>query len=319
MEQSSSEGNRVAERANAIRAALRRDLPRLSLRDGPKAFGWAPTRHFRASLARGQEIVKVVIRQSWTYEDHDLQRFLYRNVLPHLAVRTAAFIGEFELGDGGPGWIVLEDMGEDQAYSDRPEHRAAYLRAIGNLHGAGEAFVAGGYWRTAPLPRFTPNPEELDGWQLLLAKATHEGGFGIGEWAAHALNVLRQQLAASPEVLLHGDTDFSNAMICGEVVALVDWEKARIGPPGLDLGPIVRALASCDELNAYCQGFSEASGNAPTMSQVRRWARDGETYECIRWICHYIKASLDGAPPPHEWRERFYDPCLVRLQEIGGA
>jgi hypothetical protein len=304
-------------RGTSIREALRRALPGSRLIHGPEPYGWAPSRHFRATLAGKGRTMNVVIRRSWTYEGHDVEVFLYATVLPHLTVGTAALIAEFELGDGEPGWLVLEELDGDQARASNREHRGAYLRALGSLHAEGRTLLQRGL--LAALPRFTADSPEMSRWRCVLARAIAQGGFGVDEHVITTLELLQARMTdgiEAVETLLHGDTDFSNAMIRADGAALVDWEKATIGPPSLDLGPMMETLEGHDELAAYRQGVEEVGGPSVTTAQVARWALEGETYNCIRWICYYIQAASEGSAPSADWRTRFYDPCLRRLREI---
>lgn len=316
MKPDTSSGECVDEpRAAEIRAALQRDLPSWRLLDSPRPYGWAPSRHFKATLAANERTIDAVIRQSWTHQGHDLELFLYTEILQHLMIPTATLIGEFGLDDGEPRWLVLADLGGEQARRDLPAHRAAYLCALGRLHGEARTLVQrGGLSR---LPRFSAGSNEMDSWRCLLTKAIAEGGFGITRRAVSVFDALRPEMTAdagTAATLVHGDTDFSNAVIRGCELALVDWERACIGPPSLDLGPIVETLETYAELDAYRQGFRDVGHACPTTREVERWAREGETYDCIRWVCYYVDAALKGTPPPSDWRKRFYDPCLTRLE-----
>jgi hypothetical protein len=305
------------QRGEAIREALSRALPSWRLIHGPEPYGWAPSRHLRATLAGQGRTVNVVIRKSWSREGHDVELFLYTTILPHLTVDTAALIAEFELGDGEPGWLVLEDLGGEQARANNREHRGAYLRALGKLHAEGRTLVQRGL--LAGLRRFTADASDMSRWRTLLARAIGQGEFGVDEQVIATLDLLRERMTEgieAVETLLHGDTDFSNAVIRADGAALVDWEKATIGPPSLDLGAMIETLESGDELAAYRQGVADGGGASLTAAQVGQWALDGETYNCLRWICYYIQAASEGAAPSAAWRRRFYDPCLRRLREI---
>ena len=52
------------------------------------------------------------------------------------------------------------------------------------------------------------------------------------------------ELSNRPYTLLHGDTDLSNALLTDQGMALVDFEKASIGPASLDLGRITATVKS---------------------------------------------------------------------------
>ncbi len=307
-------------RIRAVGAALERSLSGWRVLEGPSPYGWAPSRHLRATIAGNAQTVKVVIRQSSTDRGHALEMALYRRLLSRLPLRSPLLIGEFSLGDGAPGWMVLEDLGDVQVDPSSAHDRAALLLTLGKLHGAGRVLLTQGGLDDVPLPRFAADTSSAANWHAVLEAAASQNAFGVSGWVVAAFEELLPRMSGSVQTIVHGDMDLSNALIAeGRSVALVDWEKASIGPPGVDLGPLADTLASYDEVESYRAGFGEAQGASPHTEEVRHWLCDGEMHTCIRWICYFIDAAFKGNPPPEEWRQRYYEPCLSRLRAMCGA
>ncbi len=293
------------QRAERLREAAQKAAPGLTFEGLPQPFGWAPTRHMRARVS-GSELQSVVLRQSWSTETHETECRLYRSLLGHLPVRTAALVGVFELDDDEPAWMILEDLGTDHLRADSHDHRRRLLKALGMLHGTGrELGLADG----SVVSVFRPSDGEQADWTELLASGNRD--LGIEDWMAGFAENTLGQLEAGSYTLLHGDIDFSNFVVAGGEVAFLDWEKANWGPPGLDIGPLMEYVREDEELEAYVEGWEGVGGGLPIAA--RQWARLGEIYDCVRWICYYLRAKRNGADPGPEWKAQYYDPRTRRL------
>ena len=153
-------------------------------------------------------------------------------------------------------------------------------------------------------------------WCSLIADGLGKAESGIEPWATRLLEAVLHRLAEQPVVLVHGDVDFSNAVPTDQGMALVDWEKASIGPPSLDLGAMIETLSSRDELETYRVLFSEAGGEGLTRERMHEWTDLGDAYDCLRWICYYLGVAAEGNGPGDSWRENYYSPRLCRLRAL---
>lgn len=278
----------------------------------PQGFGWAPDRHFRAQLTKGDQVTNVIIRQSWSVEGYQVELFLYRSVFPYLVIRTPKLWGAFELDMDTSRWMVLEDLGKIQPRGDRVENRETFLHVLGSLHGQG--ILLSNRLSGSPLPQFTKDCSECREWRMLLKTALVSRSYDLEEWTIPFLDNLWLRLFQEPATLLHGDTVFSNAILIDESIALVDWEKARLGPASIDLGLLMEAVESTKELESYRHAFCQTAGRELSRSQVQHWADLGEGYNCLRWICYYIKKTSKDEDPGPAWRQNYYEPCLDRLR-----
>jgi len=277
----------------------------------PKGFGWAPDRHFRAIVSDGIKQQRIVIRQCWTDKGYEIERYLYHSVLSDLIVRTPELIGTFSLNPEESKWMILEDLGEGQPDMNCVSDREIFLETLGYLHGQGLGLVQEKSLSDSPLSVFHASDSEIQGWRNDLMTALTSRSYSIEQWVIDLLDELEFRLSKEPPTLLHGDTDASNAILIDTKMALVDWEKSRIGPPSLDLGRIMEKVESTEELESYRAAFCSLSGRELSKDNMRYIANLGVGYNSLRWICYYIKQSLLGSPP--KWSKGTYEGFLEQL------
>ena len=116
--------------------------------------------------------------------------------------------------------------------------------------------------------------------------------------------------------LVHGDVNFSNAVLIDDGIGLVDFERAFIGPPSLDLGRVARMTECLEELEDYRWGFVRTRKKELTMDTVVDWAELGEVYDCFYWICYYIEETTRGRSFGKDMRRNMYDRSYERLREL---
>lgn len=308
-----------SEQLKALSHALLLALPGWEFARGPEPFGWAPGRHLRARLQKAGSRVQAVIRRSSSREAHEVETRLYHSILPGLSVRTARLLAVFDLEDDGAPWMVLEDLGLHTAVTDDREHRAALLSALGRLHAEARWLVADGSEVSHMVPRFAAGSPEHGQWRDLLRTASSERDSGIRAWAAALLDTVLSRLAEQPLTLIHGDLDYTNVIVLDEGVALVDWEKARVGPASLDIGAVVETLASRDEFETYRPAFNDVAGEGLSRDELGLWVDLGDAYDCFRWICYCLRVSAQGRDPGERWRELYYRPRLLRLNALAAS
>ena len=288
----------------------------------PASFTWAPDRHLRARLRSGQAVRDAILRQSWRETSHQVELLLYRHVLPQMPFRTAQLWAAFCLDSDESLWMVLEDLGSTTAQAGNETDRRSLLYALGQLHGRGILLLESKRLDASPLPRFDgqqlpfgPNMVPLSRWQELLARAVASASYDLEAWVMTMPQALLVELADHPATFLHGDADFGNAVVVDGGVGLIDFERGMLGPPAFDIGRIMEYVQLSGELDAYRHGFSEASGQPLDPRTLDRWCAAGDVYNCLRWICYYIEATVQGRDLDKE-RQRTYEPLRRRLEHL---
>ena len=277
-----------------------------------QGFGWAPERHLRAVLAKAGEIQEVVVRHSWSVSGFETERYLYDSVLADLPFKTPELLGTFTLsGDDSP-WMILEDMG-DLSVANQPENRRLFLRLLGWLHGHGRRLCESTQLDERRLNRFPANHSYYDEWEAILENGLASGKYALPESALSTCRQLKGELAGEPETLLHGDADYSNAILTPKGIALVDWERACIGPASVDLGRVVCGGELADDMRSYRMAYCEASGYEMGDEEAMTIGALGVVFDSLRWVCYYVKRVEGGNDPGEEWRRTHYEPCLRRL------
>lgn len=293
-------------------------MPGWKIVEPPTSFGRAPTRHFRARLALGDQVEDMVIRQSWGADGHDVESFLYTRVLPELKVRTPKLWCMFVVDPDQPEWMALEDLGENQIRAEELADRKAALYTLGRLHGGSLGLIEQGVFINNPPRRFSKRGKLWRQWSALIDAALQSADFGFEEWMRGFVDDLCVRLANERSVLIHGDTDFSNMIRVDGEVALIDWEHAAIAPPSLDLGRVMEAVESHDELDDYRRGYFESSSRTVSAESMQRWVRLADAYNCLVWVFHYVRRATGGDGPDAKWRETYYEPYLKRLCGLKG-
>ena len=264
-------------------------------------------------LARAGEIQEVVVRHSWSVSGFETERYLYGSVLADLPFKTPELFGTFTLsGDDSP-WMILEDMG-DRSAANQPENRRLFLRLLGWLHGHGRRLCESAQLDERRLNRFPANHSYYDEWEAILENGLASGKYALPTSALSSCRRLRDGLVGEPQTLLHGDTDYSNAILKHNSMGLVDWERASIGPASVDLGRVVCARELHGETRSYRIAFGETSGYDLDDEQAVRIARMGIVFDSLRWICYYIKQVEGGSDPGEEWYRAHYEPCIERVR-----
>ena len=290
-------------------------MPGWSFAEPPLGFGWAPERHFRAVLRRDGENARVIVRRTWTVAGFQAERHVYESVLAQFSFVTPELLAFFKLDGCDTPWMVLQDIGEQLASSERSEDRRMFIGVLGHLHGTSQRLLASNQIGMGPLLSFPASLAYMhyDEWDAMLTRGMKSKDYGIPASALEACRKLRDALTAEPTVLLHGDTDFSNAIVTGEGIGLIDWERACLGPASLDLSRVVSASDLADDMQVYCESFNEGGGYSLTEDEAIRIGGLGLVFDSLRWICHFIKQATAGNSPGDEWRKQYYDPCLEAL------
>jgi hypothetical protein len=312
-----------AEKMNDIIRAVRLILAGWDFSSLPQPFTWAPDRHLRACLVKDGRTRDIILRRSWNPRNFEIETFLYRSVLPHFSVCAPVLWAVFELDGGQSQWMVLEDVGVLAVRPDSPEDRQKFLSALGRLHGQGVRWLRERKVSIDPLPRFDGTSLPYAGkflsvqhWIERLTHALETPFLGMKPWIVSFPPRLSTQLAKQPMTLLHGDTNFSNGIVIKEEVALIDFERACIGPPSLDLSQATEGVDTQDEMKAYHSCYQETSGGDIPFSVVMEWTDLGKGYNSLYWVSYYVERTLAGNPPDSDWRKNIYGPALECLSHL---
>ena len=295
-----------------IKSGVLHALPGWRFTTEPDEFGWAPGRHYRARMQRNSQTTNVIIRNCWTDEGFDTELFMYRQLLPQIPIRTPKLFCSFVLTDGAK-WMVLEDIGTATVNGDMQSERLAFFISLGTLHGYGQRLVQN---TDVPLQVFSPDTDEYREWDALLTQAIAHPDHRLKPWTLDLFHQSLLQLAQQPATVLHGDTDWSNAILLDDGVGLVDWERAQIGPAALDMGRLMCSEVTECELYAYQDAYCRSSSTEITFAKVNEWAQLGSIMDDFRWICYLIRQTELGNPPDVDWQRNYYDPCITRMAEL---
>ena len=290
-------------------------MPGWSFVEPPTGFGWAPDRHFRAVMTEDGGRTPVVIRHSWSIEGHETERHLYESVLGRFPFVTPQLLASFSIEGGETPWMVLEDIGELVAERVNPGDRRAFLQALGQLHGCCLALLESAQLAMGPLTHFPESHAHTyyREWEALLTQGIESNALGIPASSLRTCRRLGDALAAEPQLLLHGDTDCSNAVVTGRGIGLVDWERACLGPASIDLSRVVLADALLEDMQVYRSAFSRAAGTELTDADAIKIGRMGILFDALRSICYYVRQTTDGNDPGEDWRKRYYQPSIECL------
>ena len=188
----------------------------------------------------------------------------------------------------GIGYIMTRERGEALPFRIFGQNRYTNAREklayqcgvmLGRIHQIPIAELPAG------LPNLSPE-EDLDRLQTLLdqygnASAVHQ----------LALNWLRQNTPGQANrCLVHGDFRNGNLLVDDEgLVAVLDWELARIGNPVQDLGYICgnvwrfgnykKPVGGFGEYQDLLDGYRSITGDAPSLKDIHYW----EVYTALSW------------------------------------
>jgi aminoglycoside phosphotransferase (APT) family kinase protein len=212
--------------------------------------------------------------------------------------------------------MVLRDLGEQVASSARSEDRRSFIEALGGLHGQSRRLLECGGFDRGPL-RFFPARHactHYGEWDALLTMGMKPEICGIPASALEVCRKLKAFLAAAPAALLHGDTDFSNAIVTNKGIGLIDWERACLGPASVDLSRVVSPDELAVDMRCYRAAFNKAGDADLAGEEAVRLGERAVAFDSLRWISHYVKQCLGGNDPGDDWRERYYEPCIRILR-----
>ena len=297
-----------------IQQSIYSALPGFNFREWPTGFGWAPDRHFRGTLQRGEIDLPVVIRQSWSESGFDIERHLYKTILRNLRIKTPKMHAAFGDPSSGSFWLILEDMGTETA-TNIDVYRKEILQLLAVLHATGESLTSCGDVKLACFPA---NHDFFGRWDEIIEKCVDDRAYEVSRRILSALRALKSYISNTRPTFIHGDTDFSNFVLTGGDVGIgvIDWERACLGPSLLDVSRIISVRDRYNDIAAYRQSYeAERTGN-PNPIDERKLADFSVFFESIRWVCYFLDKVDCGSDPGIEWRDQYFLPALQNAQHI---
>jgi len=301
------------ERQEALSEAIVDAMPGWTLNGLPQGFGWAPQRHFQAVLRNGPQKQDAIIRQSWGDSAFQTEKFLYETVLDRLPLETPRLLGDFMISGEDAPWMILEKVG-NRTVADEPLLQSEFIRTLGLLHGHGKNLLIKGQLDSEFLKQFPANHGYCSEWQAILRESLRLSKYALPASILSFLSEFQEELSREPLTLLHGDTDPSNAIVTPTGIALVDWERASIGPACVDLGRMISCDGLEEDIQSYRLGYNKASECDLSEKDAQKTGNLGLLYDSFRWTCHYIKQVEEGNDPGKEWKQVYFDPCLELIR-----
>ena len=295
----------VSDLAKRIQERFTETLPEVRSVGAPRRVtAWRNSRYFEVEASVSGCDLTFFMRQSETNEAQAHEARVYTDILPSLSVQTPRLYGVFELDPGSPRWMIFDSIQGEAADLSDAKVREKLIAQLGSLHSEGRAVVASG----SAFPRFDGRSGRYAKWGTILTQGLEKGGYGLPIWIVEFLDCVLKELDDTPFTLLHGDLDPSNILVTPEGrIVFIDWEKASLGSPSIDLGHLVEAVESASEWEAY------SAGNLSI--DPARAAKVGRSYHMLNDVVGYVHTSERGRPPSDEWRRKYYDPCLRKLAE----
>src|SRR6266851_2055694 len=266
---------------------------------------------------------KAVIAKRKRIRSTALELVIYREIFPHIGLRTLNCYGFSDDPDPNFGWLFLEDAGDQRYDFNDREHRALAAEWLAMLHTGGAQDAIGKYW----LPS-----RGLEYWHNIasLACETVRQNLGNPAFSANDLTILHAILSYSevllihwsqveeicrlmPETLVHGDFSPKNARIRAGANGLhlfpIDWDCAGWGTAAADL--------SHTDIVAY---WSVVRQRWPglELDAVKRFANVGRMF----WALDPITGEVE--PLAGKWvgnvmrKMRFYHAELAAAMQVAG-
>lgn len=223
----------------------------------------SPTRRCVYRLLHATDDDQPIIAKRYGAAGHEVERMLYREVLPLLPVSTPRYYGEIEAGDGYL-WIFLEDVGTRRFTPTSAAHRRLAACWLGMLHTTASNLPA-----RERLPNRGPQHyrSHLETGRRLIVEnlanpALQTDDVTLLRSVLALTNTVERRwaeleaiCAAAPSTLVHGDFRPKNVYVRnGERerrLLPIDWETAGWGVPAADLAPQRHRYVPQVDLDAY--------------------------------------------------------------------
>lgn len=216
-------------------------------------------------LLHATENDEPVIAKRYRAAPNEVERLLYRDLLPLLPLSTPRYYGDVDAGDGFV-WIFLQDVGSERFSPDDRDQQSLAAHWLGTLHAAAaELPVCNRLPHRGP-PHYRARLEE--GRRLIVQHLANpvlrphdvtllQSVLGLYETVERRWEALNEICAATPSTLVHGDFRPKNVYVrdgaSGRQLLPIDWETAGWGAPAADLAPRRHQYVPQVDLDAYCR------------------------------------------------------------------
>ena len=92
-------------------------------------------------------------------------------------------------------------------------------------------------------------------------------------------DTVADHLSSLPTTLIHGDFTPANIIVAGRRTCPIDWERAAIGPPVLDLASIIAGLRP-----EQAQSMIDAYAAVTSQPIDRRSLTMAQLHLCVQWL-----------------------------------
>lgn len=224
--------------------------------------------------------------------------WMYRDVLPGLALRTPRLYGYRWEPRRGNLWLFIEDVGPH-----RLGHRgdlALFEQAAawaGRFHAATAGAPAGERLLRYDRAHFQSRARELEACMERIAG----GDRPLVERALARHGSLVQLVDALPYGMIHGEFFGKNVLLRGgqsaDAIAVIDWETAATGPRYVDLVSISAGRWTPSERMAMRQAYFDASDAAVTAAaDWGRFNREADVVaflQAVSWLGFWVGSNPD--------------------------
>ena len=248
---------------------------------------------------------------------------IYREILPHMPLRTLQCYGVVQDQDPLFGWLFMEDAGDERYSLDNGEHRALAAQWLGILHTSGVADAAAkaclpnrglDHWHKIVLlacdivRRSLVNPAFSIDDSAILNTILSQGQLLLDHWSQ-----VEEICEIMPQTLVHGDFSPKNVRIRAASHGLelfpIDWDCGGWGMAAADL--------SQTDIAVY---WSVVQHRRPGLDRhaVARFANVGRTL----WALEPITGEADSLAS--DWvgnvmrKMRFYEGEIASAIQASG-
>jgi hypothetical protein len=236
-----------------------------------------------------------------------IERTVYEEILPRVAVRSLGYHGFVEEPDGERCWLFVEEATGDHYSNLLAEHRAQAARWLGLVHASAADAAAkgrlpdGGAGRYLSLLRAACESmqQHLDNPVLTPDDVIFIEGIlaRLGDLGAH-WDRLEALCDGVPQTLVHGDFNGQNLRLRSSngkaTVVVFDWEDAGWGAPAVDLAQLAvpsGKLSANPDIPTYWSTVRERWPNASTET-LWRLASCGTVFRALAAL-HWDAQSLE--------------------------
>ena len=223
------------------------------------------------------------------------------------------------LAEGGPGVIVLEDLGGDNL-EDRPtpEGYEEAVRVLARMRAESALRLAADPALAAGLRRSTADLVAVAARADAAMTALRPDLAGALDGPIRAMTGRLERLSGAPETIVHGDFQAKNLLHApGGGIVAIDWSDAYVHPHLGDLYLLLRegrkqGRVESVRMEALPKLFAHEAGTDPrTVSDQLVTGGLCWTMSALRWV---VETGVHAVPESREW----IDELVTDLRGLAG-